>query len=242
MIPKKIHYCWFGKNPLPEQTKQYINTWKKYCPDYQIIEWNENNFDVNQNLYCKEAYSAKKWAFVSDYVRIKVLYDIGGIYMDTDIEVVKSLDNLLKYNLVVGFESEDRIQTGVIGAAIKNKFLKLILENYKKRKFVKSDGKCDLTTNVEVLTKEIKRIYRIQNNTYQVFGDNYLLLPFDYLCCKDYLTGKICNTQNSYTIHHFEGSWLSSYRRLKIIIGKVICIILGKQNFVVLKNILKNGK
>ena len=116
MIPKKIHYCWFGKNPLPEQTKQYIETWKKYCHDYEIIEWNEDNFDINQNQYCKEAYEAKKWAFVSDYVRLKVLYDNGGIYMDTDIEVIKPLDDLLQYNWFAGFEAEDRIQTGVIGA------------------------------------------------------------------------------------------------------------------------------
>lgn len=243
MIPKKIHYCWFGKNPLPEQTKQYIETWKKYCPDYEIIEWNEDNFDVNQNLYCKEAYEAKKWAFVSDYVRLKVLYDNGGIYMDTDIEVIKSLDNLLQYNWFSGFEAENKIQTGVIGAEIRNDFIKLLLEDYKKREFTNSKNKYDLTTNVHVLTKKIKKIYRVQlNNTYQVFGDNYLLLPFDYLCCKDYLSGKIYKTKHSYTIHHFDGSWLDNYGRLKIVVQRLFCFVFGSKNLVLLKSILKNGK
>ena len=95
VIPKIIHYCWFGGNPKSEKIQWYIDTWSKYCPDYRIIEWNENNFDVEENIYCKEAYAARKWAFVSDYVRIKVLYEYGGIYMDTDIEVVKNLDDLV---------------------------------------------------------------------------------------------------------------------------------------------------
>ena len=95
MIPKVIHYCWFGGNPLPEEAKRCIESWKKYCPDYKIIEWNENNYDVNSNEYMKSAYKEKKWAFVSDYARIDVVYKYGGIYMDTDVELVKGLDNLL---------------------------------------------------------------------------------------------------------------------------------------------------
>ena len=97
MIPKMIHYCWFGGNPLPDEVKKYMETWKKYCPDYEIKEWNERNFDVNQNQYCSEAYEAKKWAFVSDYARLKILYEHGGIYMDTDVEVCKPLDHLASY-------------------------------------------------------------------------------------------------------------------------------------------------
>jgi len=94
MIPKIIHYCWFGGKPLPDEVKKYMETWKKYCPYYEITEWNESNFDVNQNQYCREAYEAGKWAFVSDYARLKILYDYGGIYMDTDMEVCKPLDRL----------------------------------------------------------------------------------------------------------------------------------------------------
>ena len=243
MIPKKIHYCWFGKNPLPEQIKQYIETWKKYCHDYEIIEWNEDNFDVNQNQYCREAYEAKKWAFVSDYARLKVLYDNGGIYMDTDVEVVKPLDDLLKYNWFSGFESEDRIPTGTMGAGWNSSIIKLLLSDYDNRHFIKSDGSFDLTTNVELITKALKENYNIQlNNTYQVFGNNNVLFPFDFLCCKDYLTGKVNKTENSYTIHHFEGSWLNNISKLKLVIQKYICIIFGKEICVKLKKWVKDVK
>lgn len=111
MIPKIIHYCWFGGKPLPDEVKYYISTWQKYCPDYEIKEWNESNFDVNQNQYCREAYETKKWAFVSDYARLKILYEYGGIYMDTDVEVCKPLDHLASYGFWSGFESESQIQT-----------------------------------------------------------------------------------------------------------------------------------
>ena len=189
MIPKKIHYCWFGGKKLPGDVKKYIDTWKKYCPDYEIIEWNENNFDITENQYCKEAYEAKKWAFVSDYARLKILYENGGIYMDTDVEVCKSLNRFLKYDWFSGFESEDRIPTGTMG---------------------------DLTTNVEVMTKILKENYKVQlNNTRQIFGDNNLLLPFDYLCAKSFFTGEISKTENTYTIHHFKGTWKNEEDKIK---------------------------
>ena len=243
MIPKKIHYCWFGGNPLPETAKKYMNTWKRYCPDYEIIEWNEKNFDITQNQYCLEAYKAKKWAFVSDYARLKVLYEYGGIYMDTDVEVVKPFDDLLKYNLFVGLEAEDRIQTGIFGAEIKNEFIKILLNDYQNRHFIFGKNKYDLSTNVQFITQKLKDNYNIQlNNIYQIFGNNYVLLPFDYLCCKNYLTGKICITKNSYTIHHFDGSWLNSYGKIKIFIQKIFCVILGIKRFNKLKDIIKNVK
>lgn len=233
MIPKKIHYCWFGGNTLPESVKNYIKTWKKYCQDYEIIEWNESNFDVNQNQYCKEAYEAKKWAFVSDYVRLKVLYDYGGIYMDTDVEVVKPLDELLRYNWFSGFESEERIPTGTMGASCNSTIIKLLLSDYDRRHFIKSDGSFDLTTNVELITKTLKLNYDINlNNTYQNFGDNNVLLPFDYLCCKDLIDGKIYISQKTYTIHHFAGSWLNSWGKTKQLI-KVFCSKIFGRKFII---------
>ena len=114
MIPKTIHYIWFGGNPLPEDAKRCIDTWKKYCPDYEIKEWNESNFDVAQNDYIKEAYEAKKWAFVSDYARLKVLVEYGGIYMDTDVEVLKPLDRFLSERAFSGFEDADAIPAGIM--------------------------------------------------------------------------------------------------------------------------------
>ena len=115
-IPKKIHYCWFGGNPLPKETVEYIKSWKKYCPDYEIIEWNESNFDINRNLYIKQAYEAKKYAFVSDYVRVFALYKYGGIYLDTDVEVFKDFNDLLDNESFWGFEQENYIATSTIGA------------------------------------------------------------------------------------------------------------------------------
>lgn len=241
MIPKKIHYCWFGGNHLPESAKKYIETWKKYCPDYEIIEWNENNFNVTQNQYCREAYEAKKWAFVSDYARLKVLYDYGGIYMDTDVEVVKSLDDLLQYNWFSGFESEERLPTGTMGADWNSKVIKIFLDDYKNRHFVKNDGTFDLTTNVEVMTKILKEKYKVQlNNTRQIFDDNNLLMPFDYLCCKDLMDGKIYRTENTYTIHHFDGSWLNWWGKTKQKIKMVISRSCGKRLLIFLKNFKKD--
>lgn len=229
MIPKKIHYCWFGGKELPEDVKKYIDTWKKYCPDYEIIEWNENNFDVTQNQYCKEAYEAKKWAFVSDYARLKVLYDYGGIYMDTDVEVVKPLDDLLQYNWFSGFESEDRIPTGTMGAGWNSTVIKIFLDNYNERHFIKDDGCFDLTTNVEVMTKLLKEKYKVQlNNTRQIFDDNSLLLPFDYLCAKSFFTGEISETENTYTIHHFKGTWRTKNDIRKDKVRKILVKCFGE--------------
>ena len=104
MIPKIIHYCWFGRKPKSEEFNKYLESWKRFCPDYEIKEWNESNFDLNKNDYCREAYEAKKWAFVADYVRLKVLEKYGGIYMDTDVELIKSLDKFLHYNAFMCFE------------------------------------------------------------------------------------------------------------------------------------------
>lgn len=241
MIPRKIHYCWFGGKELPEDVKSYIGTWKKYCPDYEIIEWNENNFDVTQNQYCKEAYEAKKWAFVSDYARLKVLYDFGGIYMDTDVEVVRPLDDLLQYNWFSGFESEDRIPTGTMGAGWNSTVIKIFLDNYNERHFIKDDGSFDLTTNVEVMTKLLKEKYKVQlNNTRQIFDNNSLLLPFDYLCAKSFFTGEISKTENTYTIHHFKGTWRTKNDIKKDKVRKILVKCFG-ESFVKLLFKMKSG-
>ena len=113
-IPKVIHYCWFGGNPKPKLVQKCIHSWKKYCPDYEIIEWNESNFDISScPLYVRQAYDVKKWAFVSDYARLKIIHTCGGIYLDTDVELIKSLDSLLEYNAFFGFEDGKYVATGL---------------------------------------------------------------------------------------------------------------------------------
>ena len=209
MIPKIIHYCWFGGNPKPESVKKYIESWHKYCPDYEYREWNDSNFDLNENTYCKEAYEAKKWAFVTDYVRLKALYEYGGIYMDTDVEVIKSLDPLLKYDAFSGYESNDRIPTGTMASCWHNEWIEFLLKDYDNRHFRMADGKLDMTTNVEVITQLTKEEYHLNfDGTIKFFGNNMVMLPFDYLCAKDLSTGEIKKTINTYTIHHFTSSWL----------------------------------
>ena len=211
MIPKVIHYCWFGGSPLPDDVKRYIDSWRKYCPDYEIIEWNEGNFDIDCCAYVKEAYEAKKWAFVTDYVRLYVLYNHGGIYMDTDVEVVKPLDELLRYSALSGYESNTSIPTGTMGACRGNKWIKMLLDDYSDRHFFMSDGSYDKTTNVTVITNLTTQNYGlVLDGKTKIFGDNIIMLPFDYLCAKSYRTGIIMQTENTYTIHHFKGSWMDN--------------------------------
>lgn len=152
MIPKIIHYCWFGKNPYPEEFKTYLNEWKTICDDYQIIEWNESNFDVSCNSYVEEAYRSKKWAFVTDYVRLWAMYTYGGIYMDTDVQVLKSLDKFLINEAFSGFESSVYVPTGIMGAEKGNPIVKALLDEYDNRHFLLENGKMNLHTNVEYIT------------------------------------------------------------------------------------------
>lgn len=242
MIPKIIHYCWFGGKPLPEDVKRYIRTWKTYCPDYEIKQWNEQNFDVYENSYCREAYEAKKWAFISDYARLKILYEYGGIYMDTDVEVCKNLDDLLKYNAFSGFESGNRIPTGTFGSVKGSSWIGYLLSYYKKRHFLKANGTMDQTTNVVTITRMTKERYAIKlDNSRQIFGDNNLLLPFDYLCAKDSMDGKIKKTKNTYTIHHFAGSWQSMDKRLRHKVKLLLVAILGRKAVIQFKRMFHIG-
>ena len=151
MIPKIIHYCWFGGNPLPKSAEKCIKSWKKYCPDYEIIEWNESNFDINSNQYVREAYENKKYAFVTDYVRLYAMYNYGGIYMDTDVEVLKPLDCFLDNHAFSGFESSGYIPTGLMASEKEFPLFRELLKYYGNRAFVNPDGSFDTTTNTLVM-------------------------------------------------------------------------------------------
>ena len=210
MIPKVIHYCWFGGNPLTELAEKCIESWKKFCPDYEIVRWDETNFDVNQNDYCREAYESKKWAFVSDYARLKVLYEYGGIYMDTDVEVTKKLDAFLKHNAFSGFEDESHIPTGIMASEKNGEWMKLLLSYYDDRHFVLDDGNLDLTTNITSITNMTLSKYPLMlNNQFQEVDGVYALYSSDFFCPKDYVSGELRITDNTHTIHHFDGSWAS---------------------------------
>lgn len=222
MIPKVIHYCWFGRGPMPELAKKCIESWKKFLPDYEIKEWNEDNFDLNIYPYVREAYDSRKFAFVTDVVRLYALYHEGGIYMDTDVEVLKSLDSFLHHNAFSGFESETSIPTGIMASEKGGKWVKDNLDYYNERHFIKEDGTYDLTTNVVTIMKYMLLLGLKRNNTYQDFPNLVTFYPKDYFCPKSFKDGKIYKTSNTVTIHHFAGSWLKKTSKIGLWIQRKI--------------------
>lgn len=208
-IPKVIHYCWFGKGEKPDLAKKCIESWKKYCSDYEFKEWNEENFDINSNEYVKQAYESRKFAFVTDYVRLYALYNEGGVYMDTDVEVLKPIDEFLKHKAFSSFENNNMIPTGLMAAEKGNEWIKDLLDEYNDLKFIDEDGNMDLTTNVTRITNLTKEKYGLKlESSFQDLKDGIVTMyPYDYFCPKDWTTGEINLTDNSYTIHHFSGSW-----------------------------------
>lgn len=212
MIPKVIHYCWFGKGKKPELAIRCIDSWKKVLPEYEIVEWNEDNFDLNLYPYVKEAYDNRKFAFVTDVVRLYALYNYGGIYMDTDVEVLLPLDDFLHHHAFSGFEDDENIPTGIMASEKGGKWAKINLDYYNDKHFILEDGSLDLTTNVQTITK-IMLPYGLQrNNTYQDFENLITFYPKDYFCPKSHVDLKLRLTNNSHTIHHFAGSWIPGYR------------------------------
>ena len=222
-IPKVIHYCWFGKGEMPKLAKKCIKSWKKYCPDYELVLHTEDNFDLTQNRYLSEAYKAGKWAFVSDYARLKIIYENGGIYLDTDVELIKPIDDLLKLDGFMGFDEKGIVATGLgFGAKKGNKIVSEFLKDYDSIPFVLPDGSYDLTPCPDRNTETLKRLGMDINNTNQTFMD-ITFLPDEYLCPMDYYTGKKSITKNTYSIHHYSASWTSKVTkrttRIKRIIG-----------------------
>lgn len=210
-IPKIIHYCWFGYNPKPKLALKCIKSWKKYCPDYQIIEWNEENFDISScPLYVRQAYEAKKWAFVTDYVRLKVVYDHGGIYLDTDVELKKKLDSLLQHDAYFGFENGIHIATGLGFGSVKgHDVLKEMMLDYETVSFLKEDGSFDSLPCPQRNTEVFLRRGLAQNDSRQVLRGNILILPSIYLCPVIYESKRLRRSKETISIHWFTSLWLS---------------------------------
>ena len=234
MIPKIIHYCWFGGNPLPKSAIKCIESWKKYCPDYEIIEWNEGNFDISSNIYIKEAYDSKKFAFVTDYVRLYVMYMYGGIYMDTDVEVVRPLDEFLSNVAFSGFESSESIPTGIMASEKGFLLYKEFLDYYADKHFVKTDGSFDVTTNVVIMTEIVDKYGLKHNNELQTIK-GWTLYPSDYFCPLNNSTGILHRTNNTATIHWFNKSWVSPSKRLRSKITRPFHRLFGEECFSWLK-------
>lgn len=253
MIPKVIHYCWFGKNELPEDAKRCIASWKKFCPDYEIIEWNETNYDVRKNKYMSDAYDEKKWAFVSDYARIDIIYNYGGIYLDTDVELLRPLDELLKDKMFCGWESRDPIldekkityensvNLGLgFGAEKNNIALKDILDLYEKLNFINEDGSLNLMACPHYQTEILKQ-YGLDDTkrTYQKLKDEIIVYPESYFSPKSMTTGEITLTDETYSIHHFSGTWIEKKNPVKMFIRKFIKKFEHEENKNIFIKILK---
>ncbi|WP_066874224.1 glycosyltransferase family 32 protein [Clostridium mediterraneense] len=218
-IPKIIHYCWFGGNKIPKEALRCINSWKEIMPDYELKIWNEENFDITCNEFVYQAYNNKKYAFVTDFVRLYALYNYGGIYMDTDVEVIKPLNRFLKHRAFTSFENEYSIPTGMMAACKNNEWIKILLDFYNDKEFKLDDGSIYNIPNTRTITDITLKNYNLKlNNKYQVLDNNIHIYPFDYFCAKDWRTGKINITENTYTIHHFMGSWVPKKEK---VIGRV---------------------
>ena len=220
MIPKIIHYCWVGGAEKPQSVLYCIESWKKYCPDYQIIEWNESNYDFSKNEYMKEAYEAKKWGFVPDYARLDIVYEYGGIYLDTDVEIKKSFDSLLEENAFMGFENtgdgEFFVNCGHgFGAEPHHFIIKAARDMYDTMHFRNGDGSLNMLASPHYTTEALVNFGLVQNNTDQTLPQMKIFAS-DVLCPKNFRTGVISETERTVSIHHFTASWLDEKIRKEL--------------------------
>ena len=209
-IPKIIHYCWLGGNPKPESVLRCIDSWRKFCPDYEIREWNESNLDINMNEYTRQAYEARAWGFVPDYLRLWIVYTHGGIYLDTDVQVVRSFDPLLAEQGFAGFEDEEHIALGLgFGAVAGNPMIAKQMQVYDGLKFRNEDGSLNRTPSPHYSTEVLKALGLKPNDGTVQRIDGFSCYPPEYFCPKSFQTGMLKLTKNTYSIHQFDASWYS---------------------------------
>ena len=227
MIPKKIHYCWFGRNPKPKLAEKCITSWKKYCPDYEIIEWNEDNFDIAMNSYTRSAYEQKKYAFLTDYARLIIVYDQGGIYFDTDVELIRPIDDLLINQAYFGFEDNDHVNTGLgFGAEKGNIIVKLMQEEYREL----LDRENSFVGCPVLNTQALLKAGMVLNGKEQDLGDGRVY-PIEYFNPYDDPTGRLNMTENTYSIHWYAKSWMSKSTILRSRLTKPLHRLFGKDAF-----------
>lgn len=219
-IPKIIHYCWFGRGEKPTKVIQTVENWKRILPDYQVIEWNEENFDINFTEYTRQAYEHKKYAFVSDYVRLFALYQMGGIYLDTDVEVIGSFDGFLDEKAFMSFESSCSLCTAVIGAEKESTFIGELMDLYGKMSFVDECGNPDMKPNSERIFETLFSDKQIRDR--KISLENATIYPVDYFCAKDYKTYRSLRTDRTVTIHTLDASWYPWKRKVKKAIKKIM--------------------
>lgn len=215
MIPKIIHYCWLSDDPIPVSLQKCMESWKKYLPDYEFIHWNFDRFNKDSSLWVKQAFENKKYAFAADYIRLYALYHYGGIYLDMDVEVLKSFDALLSMDTMICFENskDQRLEVAAFGVEKNSEWVHTCLSYYHNKSFIKEDGSFDtkvlpiiirncLVQNGFIL-ESVKRI-----DEAMMCGSHKIpVFPYYYFSPKSYATGKIECKEDTYCIHHFAGSW-----------------------------------
>lgn len=232
-IPPTIHYCWFGHTPLPKSARKCIASWKKFFPNYEIKEWNETNFDVNIIPYTREAYELKKYAFVSDYARFYILYHHGGLYFDTDVEVIRSMDDIVVQGAFMGMEGESGINPGLgIGATSMHKLYKEILDYYAGLHYPDDSGTV-VTHTTHVFCRHG---FQIKDGLQQVSG--IWIYPNDYFNPLDDATGRLIITENTRSIHHYAKTWCDNYGPVRIWVTRWMHRIWGINSFLWLKRFL----
>ena len=237
MIPKTLHYCWFGNNPKPKLAEKCIKSWKKQCPNFELIEWNEENFDINSSpLYVRQAYEEKKWAFVADYVRLWALTRYGGIYLDTDVELVKPVDKFITHRAFSGFEDGKHIQTGIIASEKGFSLFVELMHYYDDAVFVKADGSYNLTTNVTLFTIFCIEHGLIQNNKYQEIED-IAIYPSEVFSPLNIENGRVKRTNETVAVHWFDGSWHTKDEKKEVEKGQRY--IRKQERKALVRNILK---
>lgn len=246
MIPKVIHYCWFGRNPLPESARKCVASWKAYFPDYEIKEWNEDNFDVNIIPYTKEAYEAKKYAFVSDYARFWVLYKYGGLYFDTDVEVIKSMDDIIARGPFMGIEVPANATGDVpmvapglgLGVTPGLGLYKELLDYYSDLHFVDTEGKINTTTIVKYTTEVLQsKGLRSINDIQEIAG--VWIYPRDFFNPLDDATGKLDITENTRSIHWYSKTWISNYGPMRIKLTRMAHRLFGNNSLQWIKKLIR---
>lgn len=228
MIPKRIHYCWFGHGEMPELAQKCIASWRDFMPDYEYKIWTEENFDVNLIPYTKEAYEARKFAFVSDYVRLWALYHEGGVYLDVDFEVFKPFDDLLQWDAFAGYEGSkySPVMMGVIASCAHGEWIEEQLSYYNDRRFVKADGSFDLTTNTQFVSDRMREGGFVQDGQEKNYKDLHVF-PVDYFCPRQ-TTGEYFRTENTYCDHLGLASWGKGIGSGKMLIRKIV----GQKNMI----------
>lgn len=217
VIPKKIHYCWFGGNPLPELAQKCIASWKKYCPDYDIIEWNETNYDFKKNKYMYEAYLEKKWGFVPDYARLDIIYTHGGIYLDTDVELLKPLDDLLHHQAFMGVEAPGKVALGLgFGSIKENSLIGELRAQYNDMTFYNPDGTINLTPAPIYQTNYLKKYDLKQENVLQELLEGVMVYPTKFFNPCDLKTGVLHIETETFSIHHYQGSWTTKTNKRNV--------------------------